>query len=121
MCFVRIRMNNNTPMYTFGDIARTRGRIFPKLSYIFKILSFSHFFIKSNQKHDVAHPPLMFYPYVKFKNFPMSTFGDIAWTRGRTDRRTDGRTDRRTDGQTEKLKPISPRFTGDNNSYNLSH
>ena len=45
----------------------------------------------------------MFYPYVKFENFPLSTFGDIAWTRGRTDRRTDGRTDRRTDGQTEKL------------------
>ena len=28
----------------------------------------------------------------------------------------DGRTDRQTDGQTDKLKPISLRFTGDNNS-----
>ena len=52
----------------------------------------------------------MFYPYVKFKKNPLSTFGDMAWTRTRTD----GQTARRTDGQTEKLKPISPRFTGDN-------
>ena len=37
------------------------------------------------------------------KKIPLSTFGDIAWTRSRTDGYN---------GQTEKLKPISPRFSG---------
>ena len=30
---------------------------------------------------------------------------------------TDGRTDRQTDGRTDKSKPISLRFTGDNNTH----
>ena len=32
MCLIRIRMDNNIPMYTLGDTAWTRGRIFPKFS-----------------------------------------------------------------------------------------
>ena len=59
-------------------------------------------------KHDVAHLQLVFYPCVQSKNFPLSTFGDIAWTRDRTDTQRDARTE-------EKLKPISPRFTMTNN------
>ena len=103
-------MDNNIPMFTLGDIAWTRGRLFLKFSLVFKVLSLSHFFHEIERKHDVAHLPLMFYPYGKLKKIPLSTFGDMAWTRSRTDGQTDGRTD----GQTEKLKPISPRFTGDN-------
>ena len=42
----------------------------------------------------------MLYPYVKIKNFPLSTFRDITWKRSRTDgqtaRRTHGWTDSRT-------------------------
>ena len=47
--FIRIRMDDNTPLNTFGDTAWTRSRIFPKISLVFKILSFSQFFIKSNE------------------------------------------------------------------------
>ena len=89
MCFIRIRMDTKTPLYTFGDTAWTRGQILPKISYVFNILSFSHFFHKIEQKHNIAHLPLMFYPYVKFKNFPLGTFGDIAWTRTRIDGQAD--------------------------------
>ena len=32
MCFICIRMDNNAPLYTFGDTAWTRGWIFPKIS-----------------------------------------------------------------------------------------
>ena len=72
------------------------------VSQIVKILSVSQFFIKSNKKHNVALLQLLIYPRVKFKktfhwilseNIPLET---------------------RPDRQTDKLKPISPRFMGDN-------
>ena len=100
ICFIRIWMDNNIPMYTLGDIVWTRGRIFLKFSLVFKVCHLT-FFHQNERKHDVAHLPLMFYPYVKLKKNPLSTFGDMAWTRSRTD----GRTDRRTDGKAETYIP----------------
>ena len=41
------------------------------------------FFIDSNEKHNIAHLLLMFYPYVQSENCPLSTFGEMARTRGR--------------------------------------
>ena len=54
MCFICIRMDNNTPMYTLGDITWTRGRIFPKFSYILKSCHLHIFFIKS-KKNTTLH------------------------------------------------------------------
>ena len=66
----------------------------------------STMFQRFKQKHSFVHIQLMFYPRVKFKNFSLSVFRDIAWTRGQLDRGTDG-----------KLQHISLRFTGDNHKF----
>ena len=97
ICFIRIWMDNNSPMYTLGDMAWTRGRIFLKFSLVFKVLSLSHFFIKSNETTTLH---TFHWCFIRMWKNPLSTFGDMAWTRTRTD------------GQTEKLKPISPLSRG---------
>ena len=88
-------------MYTLGDMAWTVGRIFLKFLLVFKVLSLS-LFHQIERNYDVAHLPLMFYPYVKLKKTNLfSTLGDMAWTRTRTD----GQTNRRTDGKAETYTP----------------
>ena len=85
-CFILLRIDNNTPMYTFGDIAWTRGRIFTEFSYFFMNFEKSVIFTifhRFERKHNVAHLLLSFYPCAQSENYPLRTFGDIAWTRGR--------------------------------------
>ena len=85
-CFILLRIDKNTPMYTFGDIAWTRGRIFTEFSYflwILKSLSFLQFFIDLNE-NTTLHTFNTCFILLRIDNTtPMYTFGDIAWTRGR--------------------------------------
>ena len=85
-CFILLRIDNNTPMYTFGDIAWTWGRIFTEFSYflwILKSLSFLQFFIDSKENSTLHTFNTCFILLRIDNNTPMYTFGDIAWTRGR--------------------------------------
>ena len=83
-------------MYTLEDIAWTWGRIFLKLSLVFKVLSLSQFFHQIERNHDVAHLLLMFYPYVKFKKNYIVYFRRYG---------LDTMPDRRTDGKAETYIP----------------
>ena len=85
-------------MYTFGDIAGVE--YFLSVHTISKSCHFP-IFHQIERKYDVAHLPLMFYPYVKFKKKSIEYFRVMAWTRSRTD----GQTARRTDGQAETYIP----------------
>ena len=65
-CFILLRIDNNTPMYTFGDITLTRGRIFTEFSYFFMKFEKSVIFTifhRFERKHDVAHLQYMLYPF----------------------------------------------------------
>ena len=159
-----LRIDNNTLMYAFGDIAWTRGRTFTKCSSFFyefrKSLSFLQFFIdsiKNTKLHTfywgsirvcnlktfrwillVIQPGLEVEYLLSFHKFwKFFHFHNFSSNRTKTRRCTpsigvlsvctiwkhsieyfrryslDTRPDRETDRQTEKLKPISPRFTGD--------
>ena len=91
MCFIRIRIDNNTPTCTLGGIAWTRSRIFPKLSYIFQNPVIFIFFSQIERKHDVAHLLLMFDPYVELKKTFYRVLSDIYPRNeaGQTERQTD--------------------------------
>ena len=85
-CCILLQIDNNIPMYTFGDIAWKRGRTFTKFLSFFMNLEKSVIFTNFHRfegKHNIAHLLLMFYPCVQSKHFPLRTFGDMAWTRGR--------------------------------------
>ena len=82
-------------------MAWTRGRIFLKFSLVFKVLSLSHFFIKSNET-TTLHT-------FHWCSIRMWNLKKIHWVLSEIwPGHEPGQTD---SGQTEKLKPISPRFT----------
>ena len=84
--------SENYPMRTFGDIARTRRRIFTKFTQVLKILSFSQFFIESNE-----NTTLHTFDWCSIRVCNLKTFHRVlseiqpGHETGQTDGRTDGK------------------------------
>ena len=61
ICFILLRIDDNTPMYIIGYIAWTRGRISTKFYQLLWIFQIYQWF---ERKRDVAHLQYLLYPLV---------------------------------------------------------